>query len=40
MQEMQVPSLEEEMAAHSNILAWKVPRTEKRDRLQSMESLE
>ena len=31
-------SLEEEMATHSSILAWKIPRTEKPGRLQSMES--
>ena len=30
--------LEEEMATHSSILAWKIPRTEKHGRLQSMES--
>ena len=30
--------LEKEMAAHSSILAWKVPWTEKLDRLQSMGS--
>ena len=29
--------LEEEMATHSSILAWEIPRTEKPDRLQSME---
>ena len=28
--------LEEEMATHSGILAWKSPRTEEPDRLQSM----
>ena len=28
--------LEEEMATHSSILAWKIPRTEKPGRLQSM----
>ena len=28
--------LEEEMATHSSILAWKIPRTEKHGRLQSM----
>ena len=28
--------LEKEMAAHSSILAWKIPWTEKPDRLQSM----
>ena len=43
MQEMQVPSLGwedplEEMATYSRILAWKIPRTEEFDRLQSMES--
>ena len=44
MQETHVPSLgredplEKEMAAHSSILAWKIPRTEKPGRLQSMES--
>ena len=42
MQETQVRSLdredplEEEMATHSSILAWKVPRTEERGGLQSM----
>ena len=41
---MQVPSLgredplEKEMAPHSSILAWKVPRTEEPDGLQSMGS--
>ena len=41
-QEMQVGSLgqedplEEEMATYSSILAWKTPRAEKADRLQSM----
>ena len=30
--------LEKEMATHSSILAWKIPWTEKRDRLQSMGS--
>ena len=41
-QEMQVVSLggvdplEKEMATHSSILAWKIPWTEKRGRLQSM----
>ena len=30
--------LEKEMATHSSILAWKIPWTEERDRLQSMES--
>ena len=44
MQETQVQSLgwedlfEEEMATHSSILAWKILRTEKTDRLKSMES--
>ena len=44
MQEMQVQSLgledplEEEMAAHSSILAWKILWTEQPGRLQSMES--
>ena len=28
--------LEKEMATHSNILAWKIPRTEELDRLQFM----
>ena len=32
--------LEEEMATHSSILAWRVPWTEEPDRLQSMGSLE
>ena len=42
MQETQVQSLgredllEKEMAAHSSILAWKIPRTEEPGRLQSM----
>ena len=42
MQEMQIPSLgwedplEQEMATHSSILAWKIPLTEKPGRLQSM----
>ena len=42
MQEMQVQSLsqedllEEEMATHSSILAWRIPRTVEPDRLQSM----
>ena len=42
MQEMQVQSLgwedvpEKEMAAHSSILAWEIPRTEKPGGLQSM----
>ena len=41
MQETQVQSLgredplEEEMAAHSNILAWRIPQTEAPGRLQS-----
>ena len=30
--------LEQEMAAHSSILTWEIPRTEKRGRLQSMGS--
>ena len=30
--------LEKEMATHSSILAWRIPRTEERGRLQSMES--
>ena len=44
MQEMQVQSLgwedvpEKEMAAHSSILAWEIPRTEKPGGLQSMGS--
>ena len=29
MQEMQIQSLEEEMATNSSILAWKIPWTEK-----------
>ena len=43
MQEMWVQSLawedplEEEMATHSSILAWKIPRTEEPGVLQSME---
>ena len=43
-QEMQVPSLswedplEEEMATHSSILAWEIPRTEESGGLQSMGS--
>ena len=43
MQETQVQSLgwedplEKEMATHSSILAWKIPWTEERGRLQSME---
>ena len=46
MQETQVPSLgwktplEKEMAAHSSILAGKIPWTEESGRLQSMESQE
>ena len=46
MQEMQVRSLgqedplEKEMATHSSILAWRIPRTEEPGRLQSMESQE
>ena len=42
MQEMQVPSLgqedplEEEMATHSSVLAWKIPWTEQPGGLQSM----
>ena len=46
MQETQVQSLcqedllEKEMATHSSILAWKIPWTEKPDRLQSMGSQE
>ena len=41
VQQTQVPSLgqedplEKEMATHSSILAWKIPRTEEPDRLQS-----
>ena len=41
MQEMQVPSLgwedplKEETAAHSSILAWRIPWAEELDRLQS-----
>ena len=41
MQETQVQSpgrddpLEKEMETHSSTLAWKIPRTEERDRLQS-----
>ena len=44
MQKMRVQSLvwddplEEEMAAHSSILAWEIPRTEKPGGLQSMGS--
>ena len=42
MQETRVQSLgqedllEKEMATHSSLLAWKIPRTKKPDRLQSM----
>ena len=42
MQEMQVQSLgqedplEKEMATHSSILAWRIPRTEKPSMLQSI----
>ena len=32
--------LENEMAAHSSLLAWRIPRTEEPGRLQSMGSLE
>ena len=45
-QDMQVQSpgqedpLEEEMATHSSVLAWKIPWTEKPGGLQSMESQE
>ena len=44
MQEMQVRSqgqedpLEEEMATHSNVLAWRIPWTEEPGELQSIES--
>ena len=44
MQEMQVLSLswenllEMEMATHSSILAWRIPRTKETGRLQSIES--
>ena len=43
MQETQVRSLgenplEKEMATHSSILAWRIPRTEEPGRLQSMGS--
>ena len=31
-------SLEEEMAIHSSVLAWEIPRTEEVGRLQSIES--
>ena len=34
----QEESLEEEMATHSSILAWRIPRTEEPGRLQSMVS--
>ena len=43
MQKIQVQSvgwedpLEKEMVTHSNILAWRIPWTEKRGRLESME---
>ena len=43
-QETQIPSLgredplEEEMATHSSILAWRIPWTEEPDGLQSMRS--
>jgi len=43
MKEMQIQSLgledllEKEMATHSNILAWEIPRREEPGRLQSME---
>ena len=46
MQETQVRSLgqedalEKEMATHSSILAWEIPRTEEPGRLQSMGSQE
>ena len=46
MQETQVQSLGQEdslekgMATHSNILAWRIPRTEEPSRLQSMRSQE
>ena len=30
--------LEEDMAVHSSVLAWRIPRTEKADELQSMGS--
>ena len=46
MRETQVQSLgredplEKEMATHSSILAWRIPWTEKPDRLQSMGSQE
>ena len=38
MQETQVRFLEEEMATHSSILAWKIPWTEEPGRLLSMGS--
>ena len=44
-QETQVQSLGQEdplekgMETHSSILAWRIPRTEESDRLQSMQSL-
>ena len=44
MQETRVQSLgwedtlEKEMATHSSILAWRIPRTEEPGKLQSMES--
>ena len=44
MLETRVPSMgqkdlpEKEMATHSSILAWKIPRTEEHSRLQSMGS--
>ena len=44
VQETRVPSLGQEdplekgIAAHSSILAWRIPWTEEPDRLQSMES--
>ena len=34
----QAPEIEKEMATHSSILAWKIPRTEKPGGLQSMAS--
>ena len=45
MQETQIRSLGQEdplekgMETHSSILAWRIPRTEESDRLQSMQSL-
>ena len=36
--EMQVPSLEEGMATHSSVVAWRIPRTEEPGGLQSMGS--